>query len=91
MKFILRSKKIIDSKVLFTIDSRYFSCRWYYKKIATSLPNSDKTEEVKLDNLHVSQGWFDSSVSLGEQVMKIRETISNGLSVAAKVALPLSL
>jgi dihydroorotase len=23
-------------------------------------------QEIKLDNLHVSQGWFDSSVSLGE-------------------------
>jgi dihydroorotase len=42
-----------------------------------------------LDNLHVSQGWFDSSVSLGEPGR--RETIVNGLSVAAKVVLRLSL
>jgi dihydroorotase len=35
-------------------------------KDSCSLPNSDETEEIKLDNLHVSQGWFDSSVSLGE-------------------------
>jgi hypothetical protein len=41
-----------------------------------------------LDNLHVSQGWFDSSVSLGEPGYEERETI-NGLSVAAKVALRL--
>jgi dihydroorotase len=34
-----------------------------YKKIAASLPNTDKTRN-KIDNLHVSQGWFDSSVSL---------------------------
>jgi dihydroorotase len=38
-----------------------------------------------LDNLHVSQGWFDSSVSLGEPGYEERETIVNGLSVAAKV------
>jgi dihydroorotase len=42
-----------------------------------------------LDNLHVSQGWFDSSVSLGEPGYE--ETIVNGLSVAAKVALRLLL
>jgi dihydroorotase len=42
-----------------------------------------------LDNLHVSQGWFDSSVSLGEPGYEERETIVNGLSVAAKVALRL--
>jgi dihydroorotase len=44
-----------------------------------------------LDNLHVSQGWFDSSVSLGEPGYEERETIVNGLSVAAKVALRLLL
>jgi dihydroorotase len=43
-----------------------------------------------LDNLHVSQGWFDSSVSLGEPGYEERETIVNGLS-AAKVALRLLL
>jgi dihydroorotase len=35
------------------------------------------------------QGWFDSSVSLGEPGYEERETIVNGLSVAAKVALRL--
>jgi dihydroorotase-like cyclic amidohydrolase len=44
-----------------------------------------------MDNLHVSQGWFDSSVSLGEPGYEERETIVNGLSVAAKVALRLLL
>ena len=38
----------------------------------------------KLDNLHVSQGWFDSSVSLGEPGFEERETIANGLDVAAR-------
>src|SRR5690606_16392365 len=34
-------------------------------------------------NLHVSQGWFDSSVSFGEPGYEERETIKNGLKVAA--------
>jgi dihydroorotase len=37
-----------------------------------------------LDNLHVSNGWFDSSVSLGEPGYEERETLKNGLDVAGK-------
>lgn len=43
-----------------------------------------KATEVSLDNLHVSQGWFDSSVSFGEPGFEERETIANGLDVAAR-------
>jgi dihydroorotase len=85
MKFILREAKIIDAKSPFhnkTVDILVVD--GFIKKIAVSLPNSDETEEIKLDNLHVSQGWFDSSVSLGEPGYEERETIVNGLSVAAK-------
>lgn len=46
--------------------------------------NPKKLEEVSLENLHVSQGWFDSSVSFGEPGYEDRETIANGLKVAAK-------
>jgi dihydroorotase len=53
-------------------------------KIGSKLSNEKKIEELKLDNLHVSQGWFDSSVSLGEPGFEERETIENGLNVAAK-------
>jgi dihydroorotase len=56
----------------------------FIKKIGTALPNTDNAEEVKLENLHLSRGWFDSSVSLGEPGFEDRETIANGLDVAAK-------
>jgi dihydroorotase len=36
------------------------------------------------ENLHVSRGWFDSSVSFGEPGFEERETIANGLDTAAK-------
>ncbi|HEU4788166.1 MAG TPA: dihydroorotase [Flavobacterium sp.] len=85
MKVIIRSAKIIDPKSPFhnqTIDLLIVD--GFIKKIGTALPNTDNAEELKLDNLHLSQGWFDSSVSLGEPGFEDRETIANGLDVAAK-------
>lgn len=41
-------------------------------------------DEISADGLHASPGWFDSSVSFGEPGYEDRETIENGLSVAAK-------
>jgi dihydroorotase len=53
------------------------------KNIGTNL-EADGYEIVELDNLHISNGWFDSSVSLGEPGYEDRETLANGLSAAAK-------
>lgn len=52
-------------------------------QIAKSIANPKNYKEIKLDNLHVSQGWFDSSVSFGEPGYEERETIENGLKTAA--------
>jgi len=85
MKLIIREAKIIDPQSPFhnkTVDILIED--GLIAKIGTSLPNTESAEEIKLDNLHVSQGWFDSSVSLGEPGFEDRETISNGLDVAAK-------
>ncbi len=85
MNLIVRAAKIIDSKSTFNnqiVDVLIEN--GVLKKIGTSLPNSDDFQEVKLENLHLSQGWFDSSVSLGEPGFEDCETISNGLQVAAK-------
>ena len=41
-------------------------------------------ENLHLNNLHISKGWMDSSVALGEPGFEERETIANGLNVAAK-------
>ncbi|WP_428224787.1 dihydroorotase [Flavobacterium sp.] len=54
------------------------------EKIGTQLPNSGDYQEITFDNLHVSKGWFDTSVSFGEPGFEDRETISNGLKVAGK-------
>ncbi len=54
------------------------------EKIANSIPQKDNYTVIELENLHVSCGWFDTSVSLGEPGFEERETIKNGLQVAAK-------
>ncbi|MEA9412056.1 dihydroorotase [Flavobacterium sp. PL02] len=85
MKIIIREAKIIDSKSPFHNKTADILIKdGLIEKIGTSLPNTENAEEIKLDNLHISQGWFDSSVSLGEPGYEDRETISNGLNVAAK-------
>ncbi|MBW1656345.1 dihydroorotase [Flavobacterium quisquiliarum] len=84
MKIIIKSAKIIDSKSPFhnqTVD--LLIADGLIEKIGVSLPNDD-AEVVRFEDLHVSQGWFDSSVSLGEPGYEDRETIANGLNVAAK-------
>jgi dihydroorotase len=85
MNLILREAKIIDSESPFhnqTVDVLIVDGS--IQKIEKSLPNIEKVQEIKLDNLHISQGWFDSSVSLGEPGFEDRETILNGLNVAAR-------
>lgn len=85
MSTIIREATIIDSKSPFhnkKVDILIVD--GIIKKIGTSIQNIDNTEEIKLENLHVSQGWFDSSVSLGEPGFEDRETIANGLNVAAR-------
>ena len=85
MKFIIRNAKIIDPQSPFhnqTVD--ILIADGFIEKMGANLANIDTAEEVKLDNLHVSQGWFDSSVCLGEPGFEDRETIVNGLDVAAK-------
>jgi len=52
-------------------------------KIATSIAPTSQTKVISHKNLHVSIGWFDSSVSFGEPGYEERETITNGLQCAA--------
>lgn len=85
MKLIIRNAKIIDPTSPFhnqTTDLLIVD--GFLQKIEKTLPNPDNIEELQLENLHISQGWFDSSVSLGEPGFEERETLANGLLVAAK-------
>jgi dihydroorotase len=53
-------------------------------QIADSIEPDPDTTVVTLENLHVSCGWFDTSVSFGEPGFEERETITKGLEVASK-------
>ena len=53
-------------------------------EIEDSNKENDTFKVIKLDNLHVSSGWFDTSVSFGEPGYEERETIKKGLEVAGK-------
>lgn len=55
-----------------------------FTKIASSINPTKKVKEISLPNLHISQAWFDSSVSFGEPGFEERETIANGSKVAIK-------
>lgn len=52
------------------------------EKIATSL-NEEKAKIIERDNMHVSIGWIDTSVSLGEPGFEERQTLDNGVKAAA--------
>lgn len=85
MNIILKEARIVDIQSPFhneTVD--IIIEHGIIKQIGKNLPAPEQFEVVQLEDLHVSQGWFDSSVSLGEPGFEDRETISNGLQVAAK-------
>ncbi|PKD17052.1 dihydroorotase [Salegentibacter salinarum] len=84
MKLLLKSATILDKtsannnqKLDILIENGII------KKIGKDI--STKADKVIFqENLHVSRGWFDSSVSFGEPGFEERETIANGLDTAAK-------
>ncbi len=85
MKIIIREAKIIDPKSPFhhqVVDVKIKD--GILEKIGKNLAKDLDYEEITHPDLHLSQGWMDSSVSLGEPGFEDRETITNGLQVAAK-------
>ncbi|MDO3694538.1 dihydroorotase [Wenyingzhuangia sp. chi5] len=53
-------------------------------KIDNNISCPTNCDEINLENLIISNGWFDASVSFGEPGYEDRETIANGIEVAAK-------
>src|SRR5690554_8096044 len=84
MNIILKKAKIIDSRSNYhnqVVDIKI------EKGIITEIAKNIKSEKgfdiIEHENLHVSEGWFDSSVSFGEPGFEERETIRNVLQTAA--------
>ena len=83
MKILLKNATIIDPKGAFHLQEvDVYIQEGKIDSIGTNLAReADIT--VKKDNLHLSMGWFDSSVCFGEPGFEERETLSNGLRTAA--------
>ena len=85
MNILIKSAKIIDSQSPFHQKKQDILIEnGKITKIATNIKNTKSYKEIKEKNLHVSVGWFDTSVSFGEPGYEERETIENGLKTAAK-------
>lgn len=85
MTVLIKSATIIDSKSEFNNTTQDILIEnGSIIKINKTIPNTNNYKEIALDNLHISQGWFDSSVCFGEPGFEDRETIANGLKTAAK-------
>ena len=86
MNILLKSATIVDgaNKNLHLKKRDILIQNGTISKIASTIDAPSNTKEVQLKNLHVSMGWFDSSISFGEPGFEERETIANGLLTAAK-------
>lgn len=85
MKILVKSAKVIDNESPFNnkvVDILIED--GVIKEIASPVKAKKVVREISFENLHVSQGWFDSSVSFGEPGYEERETLENGLLTAAR-------
>lgn len=85
VNILLKSAKIIDNNSDFHNKTRDVLIEnGIITKIGNSIDKPKNCKVIKFENLHISNGWFDSSVSFGEPGFEERENIENGLEVAAK-------
>lgn len=84
MNIVIKNATIVDSSSEFNqkqVDIKIEN--GVISEIASEI-NTTGFDSISLENLHVSNGWMDASVSFGEPGFEDRETINNGLTTAAK-------
>ena len=83
MNVLIKAAKILDASSPHhnTIQDIYIA-DGVIQKMGENLSFPD-AKQISFKNLHISQGWFDSSVSFGEPGYEERETIAHGLAVAS--------
>mgnify|MGYP000220741372 CR=1 FL=1 len=85
MKLLIKSATIIDPSSPFHNKKQDILIEnGKISKISKSIENPNTYKEIRLEKLHISQGWCDTRVWFGEPGFEERETIENGLNTAAK-------
>ena len=78
MSILIKSAKIIDASSKFNGKTKdIFIKQGIIQEIDDKIVKKS-AKEINLGNLHISQGWLDSSVCFGEPGLEERETIENG-------------
>ena len=84
MNLILKNAIIVDSKSKYHFQKKDILIEsGIIKKIDDIIKVQDE-KIISFENLHVSKGCFDSSVSFGEPGYEERETLENGLKTSSK-------
>jgi len=85
MNILLKSATIFDKNSKFHKQTKDILIQNNtFTQIGDSIDCPNDCKEINLENLQISNGWFDSSVSFGEPGYEERENLSNGLDTAAK-------
>lgn len=85
MNILLRSARIIDPQGNHHGTTADILIKnGIIEAIESSVDPGNDTTVVEFPGLHVSPGWFDSSVCFGEPGFEERETIKNGLLTAGR-------
>ena len=83
MSVLIKSATIVDSKSNLNFKKKDILIKnGVIADIADSI-DSESNNKISFENLHISRGWMDTSVSFGEPGYEERENISNGLLTAA--------
>lgn len=82
MKILLKKATLIDSDSPFHFSIKDFLITDGIISAIEDEISDNGVQVIEYKNLHISKGWFDSSVSLGEPGYEERETLENGLKTA---------
>jgi dihydroorotase len=85
MKILLKKVHIINPKGKYDHEKLDILIEdGFIGDISKNISVNNAYQTIEKEGLHVSLGWFDTHVAFGEPGYEERETIANGLEVAAK-------
>ena len=83
MSILIKSATIVDSKSNLNFKKKDILIKNGFIVDIADIIDAKSENKIILDNIHLSRGWMDTSVSFGEPGFEERETLSNGLLTAA--------